>query len=299
MNYEDLALTYLVPLSVPIDRPTLPVSDARRLRDALEPIATQGWWSRPVGELLDGLGLQSFESYVWGRCAPLGLPEPATVVSAFGVLEPSLITELYIQGKAKVSREAILRARARGATSAIASVVDDDEADAISGPLIAALASLDGMGRPLFCGLRALPLSDSAAGRLWQAAEMVREHRGDGHIAALVAADLDAVEANILTELWCGYSIGEYTQTRGFGLDVIEAAKGRLVDRGWIEADSLTEAGLAARLEIEEATDRSQSRLIARLGDGCQDIIRRAEAVSERLLEAQWFPPDPRKRAAG
>jgi hypothetical protein len=299
VNYDELALAYLVPTAEPIDRPDLPQSPARRLRDALEPIATQGWWSRPVGERMDALGLPSFASYVWARCAPLGIPEPATVVAAFGVMEPSLITNLYLQGRAGISRGDILNARATGAALAMSSVVDDDEADAISAPLLAALGTLDGMGRPLFSGLRALPLSESAGGRLWQAAEMVREHRGDGHNAALVVADVDAVEANVLTELWCGYAVGEYTATRGFGPEAISGAVARLTDRGWLHDGFLTTAGIASRLEIEEATDRSQRRLIALLGDDCERIIERANVVAERILAAEWFPPDPRKRAAG
>jgi len=299
VTYDELAQTYLVPASDPIHEPNLPVSAARRLRDALEPIATQGWWSRPVGERMDSLGIETFASYVWGRSASLGIPEPTIVAAAFGVMEPSLIGDLYLDGRAAVSRADILNARATGAALALSSVVDEDEADAISAPLLAALEGLDGMGRPLFSGLRAMPLSKDAGGRLWQAAEMVREHRGDGHVAALVVADLDAVEANILTELWLGYAVGEYTQTRGFAAETIAHAAERLSKRGWMHAGELTPAGIAARLEIEEATDRSQSRLVELLGDECEFIIERANAVSERIVAAAWFPPDPRKRAAG
>jgi hypothetical protein len=299
VTYDELAQTHLVPTTNPIEGPLLPASTARRLRDALEPIATQGWWSRPVGERMDALGLEMFASYVWGRCASLGIPEPTTVVSAFGVMEPSLITALYLDGRTGAAREDILNARATGAALALRAVVDEAEAEAVATPLLAALQSLDVMGRPLFSGLRALPLSESASGRLWQAAEMVREHRGDGHIAALVIADVGPVEANVLTEAWCGYAIGEYTTTRGFSPEAITEAVDRLTHRGWLNKDSLTPAGVTARLEIEEATDRSQSRLVELLGDRCEFIIERASAVSERLLKAGWFPPDPRKRAAG
>jgi len=299
VTYDELAQTYLVSATNAIEAPVLPTSMARRLRDALEPIATQGWWSRPVGERMDALGIDTFASYVWGRCASLGMPEPATVVAAFGVMEPSLITALYLDGRAGASREDILNARATGAALALGAVVDDAEADAMAAPLLAALGSLDVMGRPLFAGLRGLPLSESASGRLWQAAEMVREHRGDGHIAALVIADVGPVEANVLTEAWCGYPIGEYTVTRGFSPEAATEAVGSLTRRGWLDEGSLTPAGITARLEIEEATDRSQSRLVELLGDECEVIIERASAVSERLVAAEWFPPDPRKRAAG
>ncbi len=55
-------------------------------------------------------------------------------------------------------------------------------------PAARALDAVDGMGRPLFSALRGLPVPDSPHGRLWRAAELVREHRGDGHLAAVVAA---------------------------------------------------------------------------------------------------------------
>lgn len=117
--------------------------------------------------------------------------------------------------------------------------------------------------------------------------------------AALVIADVGPVEANVLTEVWCGYAIGEYTETRGFSPEVVTEAVGRLTRRGWLDEGSLTPAGITARLEIEEATDRSQTRLVELLGDECELIIERGSALSVRLVEAGWFPPDPRKRAAG
>ena len=63
-----------------------------------------------------------------------------------------------------------------------------------------------------------------------RAGELVREHRGDGHLAACVAAGLGTVQANVFTELWLGYSLGEYTSTRGFGTDRIAASLGSITD---------------------------------------------------------------------
>ena len=83
---------------------SLPTSSARRLRDALEPIATQGWWSRAVAERLSALGLDFFEAYVWGRAASLGEPAAATVVATFGVFDPALLTAVYKRGSSTASR---------------------------------------------------------------------------------------------------------------------------------------------------------------------------------------------------
>ena len=165
--------------------------------------------------------------------------------------------------------------------------------------MLAVLADLDGLGRPLFSALRSLPVPTSPAGRLWRAAELVREHRGDGHLAALVAAGLTAVEANVLTERWLGFGLGEYSATRGFGPPQLGAAVANLQARGWMDGDDLTDRGRAARVRIEEVTDASQEALIEGCGAGLDGIIARAGDISTRLVAARAFPADPRKRAGG
>jgi hypothetical protein len=299
LSYDDIAEVYLAPLAEPIPAPVVGDSPARRLRDALEPIATQGWWSRAASDRLSALGLGFFDAYVWGRAASLGSPAPAVVVATFGVFEPGLLSAVYSQGVAAAGRDDVLAARTAGATESMAALVSEAEAAAIADPLLAALAGLDGAARPLFSALRALPVPETAAGRLWRAAELVREHRGDGHLAAATVAGFDAASLNVFTELWLGYGFGEYSGTRGFGAEQLGAALAWLEDRGWVAGSSLTPAGVGARLALEAATDASQAALVAALGDGLEDLIAAAEVVSERVLAAGAFPSDPRKRAGG
>jgi hypothetical protein len=299
MTYDDIVAAFIEPPATPIAAPALPATTARRLRDALEPIATQGWWSRPAAERVQALGLGFFDGYVWGRAASLGTPSPATVVATFGVFAPELLAAVYAHGSSQCSREDVLAAREVGATESLSRVVSPDDADAIATPLLDALAGLDATGRPLFAALRALPTPESAAGRLWRAAELVREHRGDGHLAACVASGLDVATVNVLTELWLGFAPGEYSSTRGCSADVVAATVERLTDRGWVADGALTAAGRAVRDELEAATDRSQQALVDALGDRLDEIVDRAEAVSAALLAARSFPHDPRKRAAG
>jgi Helix-turn-helix family len=299
VTYDDIAAAFLIPPAEPIPAPELPTTPARRLRDALEPIATQGWWSRPAADRVVALGLGFFDGYVWGRAAALGDPAPSVVVATFGVFEPTMLTAVLELGRSAASRDDVLAARAEGATESLLALVSAEDADAIAEPLLDALAAIDGMGRPLFGGLRELPLPATAQGRLWRAAELVREHRGDGHLAACIAAGLDAVTTNVLTELWLGFGLGEYSGTRGFGPDALAGAVRGLEGRGWAEGTTLTPAGRTARLAIEEATDASQADLVAALGDRLDEIVERAERVSSSVLEARAFPHDPRKRAAG
>ncbi len=91
MTYDDIAAIFLAPLTEPIAEPDVAPTPARRLRDALEPIATQGWWSRPAGEGLTALGVDFFPGYVWGRAAALGTPTASVVAATFGVFEPGML----------------------------------------------------------------------------------------------------------------------------------------------------------------------------------------------------------------
>ena len=299
MTYDDVANVYFAQPPSPIPVPELPSTSARRLRDALEPVATQGWWSRPPMERLTSLGLGFFDAYVWGRAAALGTPAASVVVSTFGVFEPGLLTSVYQQGVGTASRDDVLAARAEGASAAMEALVSADAAAAVADPLLAAIEQLDGMGRSLFSALRELPLPPSAQGRLWRAAELVREHRGDGHLAAAVAAGLDAVEVNVFTELWLGYGIGEYSGTRGWSPERLAAAVASLEQRDWMSNGALTPAGVRARLQLEEDTDATQAALVDLLGPGIDALVAGAAAISDLVMVRPSFPADPRKRAAG
>ncbi len=299
MTYDDIAAIFLAPLAEPVAEPKLEPTPARRLRDALEPIATQGWWSRPAGEGLMALGVDFFPGYVWGRAAALGAPSASVVAATFGVFEPGMIAAAYEAGVASATRDDILATRAAGGAASLDAIAGSDECATIAEPLLRATDALDGLGRPLFSALRSLPVPLSPGGRLWRAAELVREHRGDGHLAALVAAGLDAVEANVLTERWLGFGLGEYSATRGFGPDALAGGVSRLQARGWMEDIDLTDSGRAARVAIEAATDESQQALVDTCGDHLDQIIGLAADISTRLLDARSFPADPRKRAGG
>jgi hypothetical protein len=302
VSYDDIVAAFIDPpagMASPIAPPSLPATSARRLRDSVEPIATQGWWSRAAAERVQALGLGFFDGYVWGRAAALGTPTAATVVATFGVFEPGLLARVYSHGAAQASRNDVLAARELGATESLAGIITESTAESVAAPLLDALGRVDGLGRPLFSALRELPLPPSAHGRLWRATELVREHRGDGHLASLVATGLDVVTLNVLTEVWLGYAPGEYTATRGFGPDVVAGTTAALVERGWMVNGGLTPEGLRVRTAIEHCTDESQAQLMDALGPQVDDLIEHCEAISAKVLAARAFPYDPRKRAAG
>jgi hypothetical protein len=306
VDYATVAGFYLSPLAEAVTAPSCGTAPARRLRDAVEAIATQGWWARDVHERLVTCGLEDFlAGYVWGRAASLGDGAPADLVAAtFGVFEPSLLEGVYDAARAVVSRADVLAARAGGASAALARIlrgaaVADAEVGHAADALLGATAGIDATARPLFAALRALPLPDDPHGRLWRGAELVREHRGDGHLAACIAAGLDPVEMNVLTELWVGYPVGAYSGTRGYDGAAIDAALGRLAARGWTSGAALTPAGRAARDAIEAATDASQFALVEELDDRLDGLVTTLSHWSALVVAAGSAPTDPRKAAAG
>jgi hypothetical protein len=301
-EYESLAALSLQPLEVDIENPTVPSSAARLLRDSVEPIATICWWSRESNEAALDLGLHFFERYVRGRSAPLGTSNESVIVSCFGTFAPALIRAVLAHRNTVVSDELILQARERGAVAALRAVTDGIDmtaADWASGRLHQALVEVEGTARPLFAALRSLPVPDDSYGKLWRAAELYREHRGDGNLAASISAGLDAVEMNVVTELWLGYPLGEYSSTRGFGPDRIAAAAESLGLRGWMDGHRLTDAGRLAREDIERTTDATQSPIIKSLGDDVHDVTKAFAVIGRVVIDARAAPSDPRKRAAG
>jgi hypothetical protein len=304
MDYQTIADYFLTPKGneVPVEAPI--ATPARRLRDSLEAIATIGWWSRAAAEESLRLGHGFLDGYVWGRAAALGSDVvPAVVVSAFGVFSAELLIPTYTYGRSVCSADAILAARSAGASRGLAEAVTGVPLETITtcaDQLLSAVSSLEPGPRHLFGALQAQPLPESPYGRLWRGAELVREHRGDSHLAACVAAGLDMAEMNVLTEVWLGYPVGEYSATRGFSPEQLSAACVRLQDRGWFTpANELSEQGRLAREGIESATDLAQQPLINALGANLEPVIRAADVVTAAILASHAAPADPRKRAAG
>lgn len=303
MRYDDIAAAYLEP-SVPVAPgpvPSLPTGPARRLRDALEPIATHGWWNRRTNERLEVEGLDYMSAYVWGRAAGMGEPSAAVVVAAFGALEPGLVAAAYDRGRRAVDRDAVLAARQDGAVASLGELLGDVRARAgeVADVLFAACDGVDGAGRPLFSGLRSLPRPADELGRLWRAAELVREHRGDSHIAAWVARGRRGEEMNVLTELWLGMAPGSYSATRGFPRAAVAAAVASLEAHGLVADGALTAEGRELRDDIEAATDAAQAELVGAIGGDLEGIVAATGSWSQRVIDARLFPPDPLKRAAG
>ena len=101
---------------------------------------------------------------------------------------------------------------------------------------------------------------------------MLRECRGDAHVAAWTSADLDAVEIGLCTEAYMGLPLRTYIRTRGWNDDELNAGHARLVARGWLENDALTSAGRAGREAIERSTDAQMRAAVDAIGDDMDEL---------------------------
>lgn len=301
MRYDDVVAAAFPsrPEGTPVPAAVSSASPARRLRDAAEPVAMHPVWCRRVNEALAALGLDFLSSYVWGRAAALGDPSGPVAAAAFAWFEPGLVHALVDAGRAAVSATEVLAVRDRETSASLREVLAGEDVAPVADRLLEVAAGLDAHGRPLFAGLRSRPLPDDPFGRLQRGCELLREHRGDGHVAVVVAAGLDPVEANVLTELWTGMELGSYTSTRGWSPERQAAAVTSLEGRGWLADGRLTGAGTAARIELEARTDATEQAVVDALGADLGGIAGHLDAWGSRCIEAAAFPADALKRAAG
>ncbi len=270
---------------------------ARTLRNVTEPIAAGVYFAPEAQEGYQALGLNYFESYFCSRGACLGAAPWSVVCAAFGAFKPSAVEQAVTAGWQKTTPEALLAAREHGATAQlgrllgeIANPADVSRATEI---LYSMTDGVDPSGRALYAGLSILDRPTSTFGALWHAADLVREHRGDGHIAAWIP-HVDSTEITVMTELAWGIPARTYVFTRGWDEDDVDAAYARLTDRGLISDGALTSAGTELRDHIERTTDGSTRAVIDRLGDRAEELFGLLDSWSDAIVSGGGYPASPK-----
>lgn len=303
MRYQEAVDAFFGPRppGTPVPAIVAEPTPARQLRDAAEPIAMHAVWSRQTNESLERIGLDFLGAYVWGRATVLGDASSPVVAATFAWFEPAMIAAVLDLAREAISRTDLMSARDQATIASLEAALVDEDYNAIDGvadTLLAALGGAQPAGRPLFAGLRSLPVPASPAGKLWRACDLLREFRGDSHITAVLAAGLGPVEANILTERWLGMDLATYTGTRGWSAEAMTVATDGLRSGGLLDGDELTELGRAVRAAIEASTDIQVESVVGALGD-IDSVCQALSRWSERCIEAGAFPRDELKRAAG
>jgi hypothetical protein len=273
---------------------------ARQLRDAIERLSLIDLWSRPGYDALVAAGLDFGTGYFWGRGAALGGAEPAVIAAAFAVFEPGMVIGQIEAARQIADLDQVRAAKLAGAQAGLrAALGEPPELADVSAALRRGAEAGQTAGRALYAGLRSQPWPEQPAAQLWHAINLLREYRGDTHVAACVAAGLDAVSMNVLTERWVGYPAGTYSGTRGWSAVDIAAAYDRLRGAGWLEGDDLSAVGRVRREELERRTDEGVADAVAAIGADLPEVLRLCQQWSATVVAHGSVPSDPYKAAAG
>jgi len=254
---------------------TATAQTARSMWTLFEPVHAVTYFAPEARSAFAQAGLRGFwRGYFAGRAAPLGLAGAAVVTASFFNFAPAFVARAVPGIWDLITPEEALRTRLAGAAEALRGLLAgrESEAAAAADLLWQVAGELDCSGRVLAAANAAL-MQDRSAGlsgpaRLWQAATLLREHRGDGHFAALVTADIDGCEAVVLRSC-LDLRREDLQPVRGWTDEAWESALSRLASRGWVSADgTVTDAGRNAHAAVEDATDRAAARPWARLDAG-------------------------------
>ena len=232
---------------------------ARRFFDRFEPVHAVAYFAPEARAALDDLGYRGFwMGYFAARSAPLGMVSPDVVTAIFYNFAPERVAKALPAAWQIAGPEAALHARQESAVAALRRYgLTPDENVAVAAELAgkaARQAPLD--GRPLFAANRALPWPDDPLAALWHAATLLREHRGDAHVAVLAAAGVSGRECNVLQAAAGAIPRDYIARARDYDDAEWSYHEQRLAERGLLNDDgSITTAGQELKDHVETTTD--------------------------------------------
>ncbi|MET0326390.1 MAG: hypothetical protein ABW219_14290, partial [Ilumatobacteraceae bacterium] len=218
---------------------------------------------------------------------------PGTVVAAtFGVFNPDAVVPAVTYGWTKTDAATICQARTDGAVAQLQRILGEapEGVERVNELLARAVEPLRPEGRSLYAGIASLGVPDDPLAAVWRRGDMLREFRGDSHIAAWIAADFDATEIGLLTELYWGLPMRTYSRTRAWTEEQFDAALERLQSRGLVADGAFTEAGRAAREAVEVHTDDQMRLAIEALGDDADELFSRLAPWGDAVRAAKGYP---------
>ncbi|MEF2978388.1 SCO6745 family protein [Subtercola sp. YIM 133946] len=243
---------------------------ARALWTLFEPIHAVTYFSPESRQAFADIGLTRYwDGYFAGRSAPLGPISGAPVVAIFSGFAPPLVTRALPSVWQTAEPNQVIDARAAGAAATLRRLFDDEAATRRAAEALAPIAAaVDTIGRPLAAANRALPIDDDPYRSLWQSTATLREHRGDGHVVALVTEQLGGLSSIVLRT----------------ALDLDAATLQRA--RGWSDDEWMAEHTALTTRGLIDPNGRASAAGIA--------ALERAEALTNRLAAQPWATVDAR-----
>jgi hypothetical protein len=283
--------------SFPTDQ--VPPALARRTWRLTEPLHALVYFADEPTRRYAELGLPA-SPYFASRSAALGTPSAEVVLATFYNFSPRAVTAAIPAAWSVASPKDVLAARLAGVDAALRRVLGA----AVDGPEIAEAADLAARaaraatehpsGRPLFAAHAAVDWPEQPHLVLWHALTLLREFRGDGHVAALLVEGVTGIEALIGHAATGEVSAEALRKTRGWTREQWQATADALRERGVLARGDdlrLTEAGTAQRQWIEDRTDALALPGYGAIGtDGCTRLGELARPFSRAVVDAGLFP---------
>jgi len=276
---------------------------ARKCWRTLEPVHAMVYFTPEPQEEYAAIGLDTTAnralSYFPARAAPMGAVTWPTVQATFFNFSP-LAVQFGITGVWDlVTPEQVLAARFRGADRALRRICGELLDDVTEAAELAreASAGCTPYGRPLYAAHAELPWPAEPHLQMWHAITVLREFRGDGHIAALVCAGLTGLESAVLhvamEDTWSRKAL---QATRVYTDEEWEAAVASLASRGWLQVDgTMSDEGKARREAIELQTDVLALAPWERIGEeGCERLRELVRPLAKAVTDAGTFARGPK-----
>ena len=262
----------------------------RKTWRTLEPYHGAIYFAAEAADAYREVGVDDrMRGYFASRAAPMGAVRAGVVIATFFNFDHDLVRRSMDEVWSQVTPESMCEQRVVAADRMIRRLVGDDVVESSQMQRAATLARTAAEvaigrpeGRPLFAGHAALDWPTEPHLVLWHAQTLLREFRGDGHIAALVASDLDGCQALVLHAASGEVPAAVLRSSRQRSDDEWHDAVESLRERGWLEAaanagvpddPTLTDVGRSVRAGIEAETDRMAAAPYAALGvDGCSEL---------------------------
>ncbi|MFB8244226.1 hypothetical protein ACFC5X_04085 [Streptomyces sp. NPDC055952] len=273
----------------------------RRCHTMLNSLHATHYFSPDLGRELGAVGITHPRAVNFAvRAAALGPVGPGPVAAAFYNYKYELVARHVPAVWETAAPSRVLAARTRAVDATLRRLLGEEAVASAQMAEAARLAlraaeACSREARPLYAAHADLPVPEEPHLAYWHAATLLREHRGDGHLAVLMSAGLDGLEALVThTATGKGMTPKWVFSTRGWTQQEWDAATERLRERGLLEASGeLSEQGAAQRAEIEQETDRLDRAPYAHLGaDGVARLTELGGAFARAALTAGAFPAD-------
>ncbi|MEV4057869.1 hypothetical protein AB0J55_42250 [Amycolatopsis sp. NPDC049688] len=272
--------------------------DETRFKSAFDSLHALAYFAPEVDAALTGAGLRPGRMpYFASRSAAMGAVGPEVVAATFYNFNPEVVARVIPRAWTLATPEQVLDARLDGVDKALTRLLGDhvksDEVAEAAELAREATAGCTGEGRPLYAAHAGLAWPGEPHLVLWHAITLVREYRGDGHIAALVLEGLGGLEALVThSATGRGFNLAAAKLTRGWSDEQWAAAESRLTGRGILDAGgALTDAGAALRDRLEVATETAARAPWDHLGpERTARLEELCRGLSRRVIEAGAFP---------